>query len=78
MIYFDKGELCNGGFGCETCQSPAQKEEEYYLWQEQIRREDTAIEKAWLEANPVAENYVASFPLLLLLDIKTFGLGELN
>ena len=72
MIYFDKGELCNGGFGCETCQSPAQKEEEYYLWQEQIRREDKAIEKAWLEANPVVENYVESKSLQLVKAILVF------
>lgn len=72
MIYFDKGELCNGGFGCETCQSPAQKEEEYYLWQEQIRREDKAIEKAWLEANPVIENYVESKSLQLVKAILVF------
>ena len=76
MIYFDKGELCNGGFGCETCQSPAQKEEEYYLWQEQIRREDKAIEKAWLEANPVVENYVESKSLQLVKAILVFE--ELN
>ena len=76
MIQLDNGRLSNGGFGCETCQSPAQKEEEYYLWQEQIRREDKAIEKAWLEANPVVENYVESKSLQLVKAILVFE--ELN
>ena len=49
---------CNDGLGCHVCQHPEEQEKERRLYQDQLRREDKVIEKAWLAEQPVVINTV--------------------